>query len=81
MNRLDDGFKTVNELAISVSIVLELVRALFEHLKDIIGRMKVSESSSKRMAGWIDLSLFDIVVESGIEDVLKRLRRHFGIVC
>jgi len=81
MNSRDDGFKTVDELAISVSIVLELLRVVFEQLKDVIGRMTGLKATSQRMTGWINSNLVGIFGKSGIEDVLKRRRRHFGTVC
>jgi len=81
MNRRHYRIKTVDELAISLSILLELLRLISEQLKYVIGRIAGFELVGERVLGRIDPNLLGIVGQSSIENVLKRRRRHFCTVC
>ena len=64
-------FKTVDQLAISVSKVFEFISLVFEQLKDVVGRMAGSKLVNKGVLGRVDPDLLGIVGEGCIEDGLE----------
>ena len=71
MKDLHNRFETVDQLAISIAIVLELVCFVLEEFEDIIGRLAVPEFLGKRVFGKVYPSLLEIVSQGSTENELK----------
>lgn len=73
MDDIHYRFKTVDQLAISLSIVFEFVRLSFEQFKDVVGRITRLKPVNKRVLGRVyhDPGLLGIVGEGRIEDKVE----------
>ena len=71
MNDFHNWFKTVDQLAISVSIIFEFFGLIFEQLKDLIRRMAGSKLVNDGVLDWVDPDLLGIVGEGCIKDGLE----------
>ena len=71
MNDFHNWFKTVDQLAISVSIIFEFFGLIFEQLKDVIRRMAGSKLVNDGVLDWVDPDLLGIVGEGCIKDGLE----------
>ena len=74
-------FKTVDKLAISIAICLELVCFVSEEIEDGIGGVAILEGLGGGMCSEVYACLFGIVGQGSIENGLKvgggaRCRRH-----
>ena len=70
MKDLHNWVETVDQLAISIAIILELVCLVLKEPEDIIGRSAVLELLCKRDFGEVYPSLVEIVSQGSIENKL-----------
>ena len=71
MDDFHDRIKTVDQLAISVSIIFEFFGLIFEQLEDVVGRMAGSKLDNNGVFDWVDPDLHGIVGDGSIEDGLE----------
>ena len=81
MKDLHNWLETVDQTAISVAILLELVCFVLKEIEDIIGRLAVLELLGKRVSGKVYPCLVEIISQGSIENGLKvgrggHCRRH-----
>jgi hypothetical protein len=74
MKNLHNWFETVDQLAISIAIILELVCFIMKESEDSVGRWAVLELLGKRVFGNVYPSLVEVVSQGSIEDDLKVVR-------
>ena len=77
MHDLDHWAKPGDQLAISIPIGFKRFRLIFKQLKDIIGRTTAPKLVGQGVLVEFHANLLAVVVESFIEDLLKRCSRHF----
>jgi hypothetical protein len=71
MKDLHNWFETVNQLAISITIVLELLRFVLKELKNSIGGLAVPEFFDKWILGQIYPGMLAIFSQGCTENGLK----------
>jgi hypothetical protein len=71
MKDLHNWHETVDQAAISVAILLELVCFVLKEIEDIIGRLAVLELLGERVSDKVYPGLVEIVSQGSIEDGLK----------
>jgi hypothetical protein len=71
MEDLYYGFKTVDQLAISIAISLELLCFVSEEIEDGIGGVGILEDSGRGMCSEVYTCLFEIFRQGSIENGLK----------
>ena len=71
MKDLDNWFETIDQLAISIATILELVCSVLKEFEDRIGSSAVLELLGKRVFGKVYPSLLEVVLQGSIENVLK----------
>jgi len=81
MKDLHYWFKTVDQLAISIAICLELLCFVCEEINDGIGGVSILEGLCRGMSSEVDACLFGIVGQRSIKNRLKvgreiRCRSH-----
>ena len=71
MKDLYCGFKTVDQLAIPISICLELLCFVSEEIEDRIGGVAILKDLGRGMCSEVDARLFGIVGQCSIENGFK----------
>jgi hypothetical protein len=71
MDDLHDWGDKVDQLAVSFSVFLKLLRLVSEQQKDIIGGMATFELSKEVVFSEVDFRLFGVFLQSAIEDILE----------
>ena len=74
MKDLNNWFETVDQVAISIAIILELVCFVMKESEDSVGRLAVLELLGKRVFGNVHPSLAEVVGQGSIENELKVVR-------
>ena len=74
MKDLHNWFQIVNQVAISIAIILELVCFVMKESEDSVGRLAVLELLGKRVFGNVYPSLIEVVSQGSIKNELKVVR-------
>ena len=71
MKDLYNWFKTIDQLSISIAIILELLCSVLKEVEDGIGRIAVLERLGGRMCCEVYFCLLGIVGQCGIKNGLE----------
>jgi len=71
MKDLYNWFKTIDQLSISIAIILELLCSVLKEVEDGIGRVAVLECLGGRMGCKVYFCLLGIVRQCGIKNGLE----------